>query len=314
MAELSVNNLFLTGIVFFFQLELFFSICYNNIIFFTKYLKTSKSHSIITTVSKSYLNFFYLFFLVTLLTIKINLSINLTIIIIFTIFFWLLDKFLYSFTIFSKINTNFYSIVLVLIVGFMGLLAFIKSFLSFFFFIELYSVLYYFAFLTSYSLSNQTLLKYKNGLLLLLWNNFLTTFFLGMGCYFLLTKYGTTDFNELYLLTNYSVYVYIFLVGLAWKLGIPLFHFFKLEIYKYLLRENVFLFSISTTLINLLILYFILSQPFVLNTIYLKNFIIVPVLFSINLVLVNLKISNILYYFAVSSVLTTTTILSLFLI
>lgn len=314
MAELSINNLFLVGIVFFIQLELFFNICYNNIIFFTKYLKNSKLNTPTNTTLQTYLNFFYVFFLLTLFTLKISYPTNLTLIILFTLLFWLLDKFLHNFTLFSKINTNLYKVILTLIVGFMSLLIFVDSFLSFFFYIELYGVLYYFSFLTSYSLSNQTLLKYKNGLLLLLWNNFLTTFFLAIGCYFLLKSYGTTNFRELYLVTNFSVYVYIFLIGLAWKLGIPLFHFFKLEIYKYLLRENVFLFSVTTTLINTLILYFLLSQPFILNTVYLNNFLIIPLLFSINLVLVNLKIFNVLHYFALSSVLTMTTLLSLFLI
>lgn len=312
MAELRLSNILIISVIFFLQLELFFSNCYYNIIFFTKYLNNAKTFKVNTTLTKVSINLFFFFFLVIVFS-KVKSDINLTLFVTSIIFFWLLSKFLNIFTLFSKLNTNFYSIIIFLLMTFVYLLNLVNSFLSLFFFIELYGVLYYFSFLTSYSISTQTLLKYKNSLLLLLWNNFLTTFFLAFSCYLLISASGTTDFVELIFIEKSSYCIYIFLLGLSWKIGIPVFHFFKLEIYKYLLRENIFLFSISTTIINLILLYFLISQPVVLDIIYNQNFIIIPIIFVINLLLSNLKLFNILHYFALSSILTMTTILTLFL-
>ncbi len=174
--------------------------------------------------------------------------------------------------------------------------------------------MYYFLFLTSYNFSNQTLLKYKNGLLFLLWNNFLTSIFLVLGTFLTIRFCGTTDFYELNLITTSFVPLYIYLIGLFWKLGLPVFHFLKLEIYKYLLRENVFLFSILTTLVNVIILFLTLSQPIFLNTLLLHNWLIVVFIFSILLAIVNLNVTNLLQFFAFSSVFTLTTVLTIYII
>lgn len=315
MAELSFNTYTELAFILYFQLELFFYLCYTNFIFFVKQLKLNKTMKQRNNLLQNSTNSLYFIFLFIFLVINKSFNcISVVQFLAFLAFTSLLDRILFSFSLFAKVNSNFYNLILPLVVTSIYLLTTIKSFLALFFFIEVYSVFYYFSFLTTHTIYNQTLLKYKNGLLMLLWNNFLTSFFLALGVYFLLKSFGTSDFLELSLVTSSSSYIYIYLIGLCWKLGFPLFHFFKLEVYKYLLRENVFFFSIITTLINITILYFILSQTIVFNTIYLNNLIIIPIIFTINVVVINLKIHNILYYFAISSLLTITTITCLFLI
>ena len=177
---------------------------------------------------------------------------------------------------------------------------------------ELYGVLYYFCFLTSYNFTNQTILKYKNGLLLLLWNNFLTTFFLSLGCILLLKEYGTTNFLDFNFIVSDTFSIFFFMIGLFWKLGLPIFHFFKLEVYRYLLKENVFLFSSLTILINFIIFYFFFHQNIVFSIIYSYKFIFIMILVCIVLLIVNLKIFNFLQFFALSGMFTLTTVLTIF--
>ena len=171
--------------------------------------------------------------------------------------------------------------------------------------------MYFFFFLTSYNLTNFTILKYKNSILLLLWNNFLTTIFLSVSCFFLLKSYGTTNFTELATLNSAPTILGLFLIGLAWKLGIPFFHFFKLEIYKFLTRENIFFFSVITSLVNILIFYFSIQIPVIYTLLYLNNWLFVFIFFLINLVIYNLNIQSVLVFFALSSLITVATVLVL---
>lgn len=298
-----------------FQLEVFLSLCYSNYVFFVKHLKFAKVLEQPHAVLNQSLNSFYFTFLFILSLFFKASNIQHTMYIFLSIFsLYLLDKVLSYFSLFTKLNTNFFLITTPLLVGFIYFFSTIKSFLLFFFMVELFGVIYYFSFLSSYSLTNQTLLKYKNGLLLLLWNNFLTTLFLALSCFLLLRRFGTTHFLELELLVGSSSILYLYLLGLGWKLGLPVFHFFKVEVYKYLLRENIFFFSIVTTIINVGLLYFILSITVMFTTLYLDNYLLIPILFSLVLILNNLKLYSILHYFALSSVFTMTTLLIVFLI
>ncbi len=315
MAELSFNSFFLIGVIFFLQVELFIHLCYTTYIFYTKTLKVLNSNKISRVSFNLNINNVYIFFFfIYIIFLKSSVNLYLFLITFSLFLIYLLNKVLAFVNNYTKINTNFPSNILSLTIGLLFLLPHIKSFLVLFFFIELYSVIYYFSFLNTYSFSNQTLLKYKNGLLLLLWNNFLTTFFLAISCFFLVRFYGTTSFLELNLITTHSNIIYLYLVGLAWKLGLPIFHFFKLEIYKFLLKENVFFFSVVTTIFNLLILCFCVSQFVIFNTIYLNNLLIILSIFALNLIILNLTLSNLLYFFAISSLLTMTTVLVVFLL
>lgn len=315
MAEVSFNTIFLTSVVLYFQLEFFFYLCYNNLVFFNKVAQITKSNQINNSLaSVKNIDFLYILVLFLFLFLSKGVVLSLLGLLVFFLYYTFklskLTKHLHGF----HTSNNSIQLVLFTFFTFFYFLFFVKSFLTLFFFIELYGVLYYFFFLTNYNLTSQTVLKYKNAILLLLWNNFLTTFFLALGCFYISKTYGTTSFNELSTITVSTPYIYIFLLGLSWKLGLPIFHFFKIEVYKFLLKENVFMFSILTTLINILILYVCLTQSIVFNTIYLFNTLAIVMVFVIFLILTNLKLSNILQFFAVSSILTLATVLSLFLV
>lgn len=315
VAEVSFNSSILVVFILYLQLESFYYLCYNNFIFFTKALKVSSTRKVNTHLSNYVYNtFYFIIFFFSAFFYKNNTFDNASLFIMSTIFMFFLNKVLNRISATNIFNTNALYLVLPTFLIFLFFIFYIKSLVVFFFFIELYSVLYYFCFLSSYNLTNQTLLKYKNGLLFLLWNNFLTSLFLVLGCFWTLNMAGTTNFYELSLVTTELYPIYCFLLGLFWKLGLPIFHFFKLEIYKYLLRENVFLFSILTTLLNVIILFITISQPIIFNTLHLHNWTLLVIGFSILLSIVNLNTTNILQFFAFSSVFTLTTVLSVFVI
>lgn len=314
MAELYFNSLSLLSVILYFQIEMFLLLCYNNVIFLSKVLRVKKTENHSNMLVGANANSFFLFFFVVgLLCLKGGSQFSTVLFMFISIFVLKLNSILNK-LMNQSVNSNILQFILPLFVGSVYFLVYIKSYLTLLFFIEVYGVLYYFCYLTSYTFTNQTILKYKNGLLMLLWNNFLTTFLLALGCFFITRESGTTSFAELALLDSNALYIYLFLLGLSWKLGLPIFHFFKLEVYKYLLKENVFLFSILTTIVNLIIVFFCLTQPTIFNAIYLHNYVIFVVLFASVLVLINLKLTNLLQFFALSGVLTMTTLLTVYLI
>lgn len=314
VAEVSFNSNCLVAFILYIQVEAYYYVCYNNFIFFNKTLRlasTQKANSQLFSYTDNSL--YFIFFLLSIFFYRHNNFTNCSLILLSTLFMVFLVKVLHNVTNYSTTNNTVF-LVLPSFITLTYLVFFVKSLLVFFFFIEVYSVLYYFCFLSSYNFTNQTLLKYKNGILFLLWNNFLTTVFLVLGCFLTLRFTGTTNFYELSLIADNLPCLYFFVIGLFWKLGLPVFHFLKLEIYKYLLRENVFLFSVLTTLINVIILFIMLSQPIVFNTLLMHNWIIIILSFTILLSVVNLNLSNILQFFAFSSLFTVATVLTVFVI
>lgn len=168
MAEVSFN---LSALICFFlviQIEIFYSVCYNNVIFLSKTLRISKTLNPQNFLHIPKSNSTIFFILLTCIIFSKGSSSLFNFIVFFSIFFLycvnnVIDK------IFSQTlsNNSIYFILPTFCIFFYFIYS-VKSFLSLFFFIEIYSVLYYFCFLTSYNFTNQTILKYKNGLLFLL--------------------------------------------------------------------------------------------------------------------------------------------------
>lgn len=315
MAEICLNKYFLISFVLLLQIEFFYFLCYDYAYSFLKFFKIDKlTTSINTNTFNSYNILLFSYFFFALLFTK-NFY-NFTFLsLIFTVFFLLITFIvLTNYINKTKNNKNVMIYIIPLFGIFLIFFCYIESFLSFFFLIEIYGVLYYFVFLTNHQLTNQTLLKYKNNLLLLLWNNFLTTMFLALSCYFFFKFFATTSFFELSYLTSKTNIVYLFIFGLFWKMGLPLFHFFKLEIYKYLLNENIFLFSILTALINIFIFFFCFNLDIVFSSIYSYNFIVILLVFFLNMLIFNLKLQSFLLFFAFSGIITLATLLTLFII
>jgi len=314
VAEVLFNKFIFILFFLYLQVEFFFFTCYTPVIFVSRLLRIVKNNYVQPSLVQSGTNtFYFVIFFIVLFFFKFESFHIFPIMALTCVFLYKTSQMLDKNSTSVSSTSNIYFILPAFII-FLFLLFFVKSFLTLFFFIELYSVLYYFCFLTSYNFTNQTILKYKNGLLLLLWNNFLTTFFLAFACFLFLKNSGSTDFVELTYLSHSEIATYFFLIGLFWKLGLPLFHFFKLEVYKYLLRENVFLFSILTTLINVILLYFVFTTPVVFSVVYNNNLLLISVIFTIFLAIVNLQLTNFLQFFALSGVFTVATVLSVFLI
>lgn len=307
------SKIFILFFVFVFHAEFFFYVCYTPVISLLKSVKIFTLNQNLNNLSITNTNkVYFLFFFISLFFWKeANLQLS-------SVFFFAFIFLFFINSIFDKlIGFKLNSIIYLTIPSFLFALLFlnfIDSFLIFFFFVELYGVLYYFCFLTSYNFSTQTVLKYKNGLLILLWNNFLTTFFLALSCILLLKNYGTTNFIDLNFMLFDFYSIFFFMVGLFWKLGLPIFHFFKLEVYKYLVKENVFLFSILTILINFFLFYIFFSQTIVLFLAYSYKVFLIIIFVSILLLILSLKSFNILQFFALSGIFTLTTILTVFLI
>lgn len=312
MAEVLFHKVFVVTFIFSLYTELFVWICYSPIVCLSKVFKVSNLTQNLNNITINNLNIVYFILLFILLLFWRDYSVFTNWLVILSGVFFFINN---IFEKLVKFKTN--SIIYIIIPCFLFtllLLSFVDSLLVLFFFIELYGVLYYFFFLTSYNFTTQTILRYKNALLLLLWNNFLTTIFLTIGCFFLLQDFGTTSFVELNIVMGADWGLYFFVVGFFWKLGLPTFHFFKLEIYKYLLKENVFLFSTLTTLINFLLFYLVFSKTAVFSVICSINFFIILVSVTILLIILNLKNTNILQFFALSGVFTMTVVTTILLI
>lgn len=313
MAEVLFNKIFIISFIFFFYSEFFLATCYVPVVSLLKTIKLSSLNQQSSNVHINNTNKFYfvLFLVILLFWKKLDFAAS------WIFFLSLLILYIVNNIFESIINVKSNNIVYIILPSFLfslTFLIFIDSFILLFFFIELYGVFYYFCFISSYNFTTQTILKYKNGLLMLLWNNFLTTFFLALGCLLILKQSGSTNFIDLTFLDFSKIGILIFLVGLFWKLGLPIFQFFKLEVYRYLLKENVFLFSILTTLINFLIVYLVVSQSVVFTLMYSYKYFVLILVTSLFLIITNLKLISLLQFLALSGVFTLTTSLTVLLI
>lgn len=168
MAEVLFNHVVLVSFLLYFQIECFYFLCYNNVIFFNKLLKVSKTTTVTSVLSSGLTHSpYFVFLLIALFFFKNSNGSVLTLLLVFTTYLLKVNQALERITNYTNAN-NIIHLILPTFSIFFFLFFFITSFLTLFFFIELYGVLYYFCFLTSYTFTNQTVLKYKNGLLLLL--------------------------------------------------------------------------------------------------------------------------------------------------
>jgi hypothetical protein len=169
VAEVSFNGIFLTTLALYMQVEFFTYTCYNNLIFFTKINQIFKANQLTSNLNtaRNVDTIFLTIIFLTFLGLKGNNIFLFGFILILIIYIFKLLRVLNLLNSSYSNNTNIHMVVVSLVI-FFYFLFFLKSFLTLFFFIELYGVIYYFFFITNYSLTSQTILKYKNGILLLL--------------------------------------------------------------------------------------------------------------------------------------------------
>ena len=168
VAEVSFNSLGLVTFLLYLQIEFYYSLCYNNVIFFNKLLRITKAVTPQSYLSTPGSNSVYFVIILLCVFFSKNGGLIFSGLLMFSVLYLLnVNKVLDRIAISSSRNNAIY-LVLPTFSIFFYFLYFVKSLLTLFFFIEVYSVLYYFCFLTSYTFTNQTILKYKNGLLFLL--------------------------------------------------------------------------------------------------------------------------------------------------
>lgn len=255
-----------------------------------------------------YLNLSFTLLLILFISFKIQIS---NIFFSFFIIFLILNKYIASY-IQNYLNFLNFNILMFFIIFF-----FIKNYVTLYIIIELYAILFYFFFLNIDFNSKQLyLIQYKNSLLLYLFNNFLTSILFLFGINFIISFYGSINFNELnfFSLIKPDWHLYFIVLAFIFKLGLPGYHFLKIELYKYLSLSNVILFSVITLYINYLFTFFIFNQNlifFLLNYFKIFNLIIFCGLFFF---IQKLKISNFQEFVAYSGFATNNLIIINFLI
>lgn len=181
--------------------------------------------------------------------------------------------------------------------------------------LEIIATIYYFFFLNTIESETYSLIKLKNLIINYLWLSLLTLLFFCYTIIFLIQNVGTLDFYELQLFTSNinSIAGMLFLISLFWKIGLPGFHFFKYEIYRYLPLLTIFYFSLFSIMINIYILLFVVVKlPILFFS--AKYFLILFILLS-NILLVLQGIDNVkLFQFLALSGLNTITTILLFIL
>lgn len=311
LTEILVHKFYFLFFIFFAQVDLFFHVCVN---YYKNFIKPTVSliqnWSLIDISIYIYSIFLIIFFSTDKSFIQIS---NVQVYVLFTIII-AINKLLKMFGKTTKYKLNIIVLVNFILYSCLYILNYMNSLLELLFFLELIGVLYYFYFLNNYNLTKITNLYYKNSLLFFLWNSFLTTLFFNVLLWYSLKYAGTVSFTELNFVSKDVTFTLLLVVSTSWKLGLPLFHFFKIELYKYLTRETFFLFSILSIFVNSCILWFILSQYFIYFIFLFYNFFLLTVLVLIVLIISNLNISNFLYFLAYSGLITLSTTLVLTLL
>lgn len=136
------------------------------------------------------------------------------------------------------------------------------NFILFFLGLELVAILYFFFFIQQFQVKILTFVKLKNLISSYLWISFFTLLLLSLFLVIVLFTCGTSDFKELnYLHSTSSPFMWsLLLLILFWKIGMPGFHFFKLEMYKYLNIVMLLCFSAITLYLNIFFINFILAH------------------------------------------------------
>lgn len=225
-----------------------------------------------------------------------TLSINFfnVFLLVFLVYFFILIKF-------STLDTAKYFWIIINVYLLIYLYAVVLDFITLLLILETITTLYYFFFLQHSKSSNYSLIKYKNLISQYLWLSFFTLIFFMLNIFIFIFIFGTLNFNELISLNINKTYFFFLIIAFFWKLGLPLFHFFKLELYQFLNFPSLVLFSTLTLVSNSFLFIYTI---FLLNTIVsLSNFLIFLIfMFNLIFLIQGLEKIQIFYFFALSSI------------
>lgn len=232
----------------------------------TPLMRISLNNNINNTI-----NIIFIIFILTLKTSKI--LILLPVIIVLTLIKSLL-----------KFNKN-HSLVMFSIVVFTTIISYVSNFIMLFMFLEFYAIIFYF-YLLEYNKNESTnLIKYKNSLLLYLFNNFVISAFFIFATAHILYSYGTVHFVELSMFSiSDSIFSISMLLSILLKLSLPGFHFLKIEMYKYLSLDNVIIFSVITLFVNFILINYLMHVnliSYIFNIYKILNVVIIISVFTI---------------------------------
>lgn len=167
--------------------------------------------------------------------------------------------------------------------------------------IETITTLYYFFFLKYSKDKTVTLIKYKNLISQYLWLSFFTLVFFVINTILWVYLYGTLNYTQLsYFLQNKFFCIFI-LIAFFWKLGLPIFHFYKLELYQFLNFLNLIIFSLTSLIVNSILFIYLL---YIINLNFTITYtpILIILMFSLILMFQGVDKLSVFYFFAISSI------------
>lgn len=312
MIGFNAFNILSFTIILILHIDSIYNLCFSKLWYLNLQTKERKLLKQKTELSENQTGTFWLYFIYFLIFITkfsqqnyYNLFTYLIICCMLSIF----TLMLYTVLLYKKTinNFKFLNLIFQVIIFIFFALAHVNNFLSLFFFMELLAICYYFFFLTSLTTKIQSHLnQMKNLLILYLWNSFFTSLLFALFLILLLYKYGTINFSEIFLLWKVSDWyiTYIFFFSLLLKLGLPLMHFIKLQIYNFFDWNLVFFYSVITTLVNFSFLLIISTYSFFL--LFLQNISLMSVLLFANIfTVINMYRAWTLLNFLLFSIVTT---------
>lgn len=274
-------------------------------------LATDKNKKLLFNVTN--INIYYwVIYIINLLTWKLTFtsSNNIVNLVYFFILFLIFSICISLIYIYRKKHITLITLILIQFILIINCFYFVSNILVLILMLEVIATLYYFFFLNNFLNISKNIIKLKNLLINYLWLSICTLFFCIFSIILMVKSVGTISFSELnYLSTNIEGWVYnLLLIALAWKIGLPLFHFFKLEIYQYLSLLNIFYFSLFSTFLSTYILCFLflnITDIFILG---LNYFIWGAILVNSILIIRGVSAIKFFQFIAFSSLNTITTI------
>lgn len=170
-----------------------------------------------------------------------------------------------------------------------------NNLITFLIIIEIIAVIYYFLLLNYSNKININILKFKNIISLYLWLSFITLIVFSLAIILSVFFFGTLNFRELNTFSGvslkYNIIITLIVLSLFWKIAAPGFHFYKLEIYKYLSLDVLFTYIMFSFFLNTVLTTFLF---FYLNTFFInfKN-IIISILLICNILIIITNMSSI---------------------
>jgi hypothetical protein len=191
-----------------------------------------------------------------------------------------------------------------------------ENLLIFFIFIELFTYLFYLQFIQLFNFDKNKNVSnfYIDSIILYYWANFFGSIIIIYSIFMIYLQHNTVNFKQLQYFSKQpsnTTSMYILVLGLAIKMGLPGLHMFKVEVYKNLRVDAILNFSFLSVLGYVLVLNTVLYNIDIPFTFYIV-FTVIFICIFLTVVPVSFRIINTILFFGYSAMLNTT--LCLFLV